>query len=197
MSDMLSHEFSLRGKILLVICAIVGLSIFYYEVVWKGFRDSMVLYNTENLQNEIKIYETQISRKNSMVRYMDEHKDEIKGEIAIYNNLANEISELGQIFANVDEINISWNEPTLTQTTVRRNVNISFRTSGYTNVTDIIEAVSSCKYRCLISNLSITGDKDRNLNTSSDIRVNLTVTFYETVDENTSLEGLTIIGEQP
>lgn len=192
---MLNHKFTLRESILLILCAIVGLGIFYYEVAYKGFQDSLNRYNVENLENDVMIYQAKLAKMKQMETYVEEHKNDYYGEIALYNNLANEISELGRIFAGVNDLSISWSDPTLTDVTVRRIANISFTTTGYETVRSLINSLNNSTYRCLISDLAINADTNEVLNAEGDIKVTIRVTFFETVDENTNLDGLTIITE--
>ena len=191
----MSHKFTLRESLLLLLCAIVGLGLFYYEIVYKGFERSLEQYNVENLESEVMIYQQQLAKKKQMETYLEEHKNDTYGEIALYNNLANEIAELGRILNGVDNLSISWADPTLTGTTVRRNANISFTTVGYSNVTTLLRRINSSTYRLLISDLSVSTNRDEVLSDNSEIKVNLKVTFFERIDETTNLDGLTILGE--
>jgi hypothetical protein len=190
---MLNRRFTLRETILLVICAIVGLGIFYYEVVYKNIENSLQSYSVENLESEAMIYQAQLARKKSMEDYINSHRGENLGEIALYNNLANEISELGRILKDVDGLSISWGQPTLIDTTVRREANISFTTVGYSKIKSLIASLNRNAYRSLISDLSISADRKYLLNEDDEIKVNVRMTFFERVDETTNLEGLTII----
>ena len=190
---MLNRKFTLRETILLVLCAIIGLGIFYYEIAYKGFKNSIASYNTENLQNEIIAYEAKVAKKKSMEDYIRKHKGDTYGEVALYNNQANEIEALGQIFEGIENIVISWSDPTLTDTTVRRNASVSFSVDGYNNVTSLINAINKCKYRCLISDLSISASGNSVLDEKNRINVRMNVTFFERVDSTTNLEGLTVI----
>ena len=190
---MLNRRFSLRESILLLICAIIGLGIFYYEVVYKNIENSLQSYSVENLENEVMIYQAQLSKKKSMEDYINSHRGENLGEIALYNNLAREISEVGRILDGVDGLSISWGQPTLIDTTVRRDANISFTTVGYSKVKSLISSLNRNAYRSLISDLSLSTDRDATLNEDSEIKVNVRMTFFERVDETTNLEGLTII----
>lgn len=192
----LERRFTFRESILLLLCAIIGLGIFYYEVVYKNINDSLQSYRVEDLENEAIILQAQVARKKQMENYINSHKGENLGEIALYNNLANEILEVGRILNGVDNLSISWGEPTLIDTTVRRDANISFTTVGYGKVKNLISALNRNTYRSLISDLSITTDRDEVLSESSDIKVNVRMTFFERVDETTNLEGLTVIKSQ-
>lgn len=192
----LNRRFTLRESILLLLCAIIGLGIFYYEVVYKSINNSIQSYRVEDLENEVAIYQAKLTKKKQMEDYIRQHKGENLGEIALYNNLANEIAEVGRILNNVDDLSISWGEPTLIDTTVRRNASISFTTVGYGKVKNLISSLNRNAYRSLISDLSITTGRDEVLNESSEIKVNVRMTFFERIDETTNLDGLVIIDSQ-
>ena len=190
---MLKRGFTIREKILLFVCILIGAGIFYYQVIYKSFQNSMEAYDLSKIQNQAVILQAQITRKKTMEQYLEDHKDVTYGELALYNNLSKEISELATIFNGIDNLSISWSDPTLLNTTVRRNANVSFSVVGYSKVVELIKAINNCKYRCLISDLSISTNRDRVLNEDSTISVRIVITFFETIDENTSLDGLTIL----
>ncbi|MBR5341374.1 MAG: hypothetical protein IK151_05560 [Erysipelotrichaceae bacterium] len=190
---MLNRGFSVREKVLLVLCAVIGLGIFYYEIAYKSFKNSLEAYDISNIQNETVILQAQVSNKRMMEQYLIDHKNDTYGELALYNNLSKEISELSMIFDGIDNLSISWSDPTLLNTTVRRNANVSFTTVGYQKVVDLVKAIHNCKYRCLISDLSISTNRDEVLDDNSDVKVNIVITFFETIDDNTNLEGLTVL----
>ncbi|MBO7676722.1 MAG: hypothetical protein J6S49_04335 [Erysipelotrichaceae bacterium] len=190
---MLNRGFSIREKILLLVCVLVGLGIFYYEVIYRSFQNSMEAYDISKIQDQTIILQAQVSRKKMMEQYLIDHKDDTYGELALYNNLSKEISELARIFDGIDNLSISWSDPTLLNKTVRRNANVSFSVVGYEKVVELVKAINSCRYRCLISDLSISTNRDRVLDEYSTVSVRIVITFFETVDENTNLEGLTVI----
>ena len=189
----MNHKFTLRESLLLLLCAIVGLGIFYYEVVYKNFESQLAQYSIEDVENEIMVYQAQVARKKQMENYIEEHKDDNFGEIALYNNLSREISELGNIFADVSNLAISWSDPTLTNTTVRRNASISFTVTGYDEVIALLDSLNNCKYRILITDVSLSTNRGEYLSDTSEIKASIRVTFYEYVDSSSNLEGLTIL----
>ena len=190
---MLNRGFSIREKILLLVCVLVGLGIFYYEVIYRSFQNSMEAYDISKIQDQTIIMQAQVSRKKMMEQYLIDHKDDTYGELALYNNLSKEISELARIFDGIDNLSISWSDPTLLNKTVRRNANVSFSVVGYEKVVELVKAINSCRYRCLISDLSISTNRDRVLDEYSTVSVRIVINFFETIDENTNLEGLTVI----
>ena len=192
---MLEHEFTFREKLLLLACLIIGSAILYYQFGYKSFQKTLDSLKTDELESELMIYQTQAMNYSRMKAYIEEHQGEVYGEVMVYNNLANEVSELGQIFANSGNINISWTEPTLTGTTVRRDARISFKTNGYNTVKDLINKIHNCKYRCLIKDLLISTSENGGLNETNEISVSMTVTFFETSNGASTLQGLTVIEE--
>ncbi|MBQ3295277.1 MAG: hypothetical protein IJH00_02170 [Erysipelotrichaceae bacterium] len=190
---MLKRGLTLREKILLLVCILIGLGIFYYQVIYKSFQNSMEAYDISNIQNQTVILQAQVARKKTMQQYLVDHKDDTYGELAMYNNLSKEIGELARIFEGIDNLSISWSDPTLLNKTVRRNANVSFSVVGYQKVVDLVKAIKNCKYRCLISDLSISTNRDRVLDDNSTVSVRIVITFFEMVDDNTNLEGLIIL----
>lgn len=191
---MLNHKFTLRETLLLLVAAFLALGIFYYQVVVKNYNEAKELYNTSGIAEELTILQAKVAKKQSMEDYLSKHSNDSYGEIAVYNNLSNEISALANIFdGKVDNVSISWSEPTLDGTIVRRNASISFKTNNYALTKNLVSNINSLKYRVIITNLSITSDNKENLSTSSSISVNMNLTFFETTVGATNTSGLTIV----
>lgn len=191
---MLNHKFTLRETLLLLVAAFLALGIFYYQVVVKNYNEAKELYNTSGIAEELTILQAKVAKKQSMEDYLSKHSNDSYGEIAVYNNLSNEISALANIFdGKVDNVSISWSEPTLDGTIVRRNASISFKTNNYALTKNLVSNINSLKYRVIITNLSITSDNKENLSSSSSISVNMNLTFFETTVGATNTSGLTIV----
>lgn len=190
---MLNHKFSVRETILLLVCAVVALGIFYYEFAFKTFQMTEKQYDTSELETQLTLVQAQAANQKNMEAYIEEHKNDYVGEIAVYNNLSQEVSEIGNVLeGKADNISITWNEPTLTDTTVRRTANISFKADNYDTVKGLIYSIHSLKYRCTIQDVSIDAGSDSTLSSSDSINVSLSVTFYETTEGATSTSGLTV-----
>lgn len=190
---MLRHEFTLREKILILICIVLALGIFYYEIAWKGLANTISTYNTDNLSTELTLAQTKAMQEANMKKAIEENQGKNFGEVAVYNNLANEVSEMGNILnGRAQDISISWSEPTLTDTTVRRVASVSFEAGSYQTAKTLISDIANARYRSVISDVTISGDEDT-LNTSSSISVSCTVTFFETINGAASTQGLVVI----
>lgn len=188
---MLNRKFTLRETILILIAAILALGIFYYQVIVKNYNEAKVIYNVSTLEDEMTILTAKASRKKTMEDYISKHDDEVVGEVAVYNNLANEIEALSSIFdEKVENVSINWNEPTVSDKTVRRNANINVKVSSYDQAKQIVKDIANLKYRCIITQLSMSTDSDSSLNKTDTVNLSITVTFYETTEGSTNTSGL-------
>ncbi len=188
---MLKHKFTLRESLLVLVAAVLALGIFYYEVIYKNYQDAVKRYDTSNIQEQTEILTAKATKMKSMENYIEEHKDSNLGEVAVYNNLTNEIEALAEVFGN-QNVSISWQEPYLTDSIVRRNAEITVKVSSYAEAESIVNQVANLKYRCIISSLSINGGNNQSVEESSEISLSMSVTFYETIEGATDTNGLVI-----
>ena len=177
---MMNRKFTTRELILMLIAAFLGLSIFYYEVVYKGVQETILSHDPETLQDQLTVYQAQAVKMKQM-----------ESEIAVYNNQANEILAMDSILNGVSGISITWASPVLTDTTVRRQAAISFTADSYDQAKTLVNRIHNMQYRNVISNLNISGKGD-SLQASSLVNVSMTVTFFETTNGAASQEGLVI-----
>lgn len=189
---MMSRKFTTREKILLIICAVLMLGLFYYKVVWVDTADTIAASNTADLETEIMMQETMAAKKADMENEIKTNADSVIGEVATYNNFSNEMNELDKILAAADTYSLSFSEATLEGSTVRRNIDVVYHASTYQNMKSILQKLHDCKYRCLIGDVSITTTTSEasNIQTSSDLNVSLTITFYETTLDSETTAGL-------
>ncbi len=186
---MLNHKFTLRESILVLVAVVLGLGIFYYEFIYKNYQDAVKKYDTSNIQQETEILTTKATKMKTMENYIEEHQDSSLGEVAVYNNLTNEIEALAEVFGN-QNVSISWQEPYLTDSIVRRNADITVKVGSYQEAESIVNQVANLKYRCVISSLSINGGNNQSVEESSEVSLSMSVTFYETIEGATDLNGL-------
>ena len=188
---MLKHKFTLRESILLLVATILALGIFYYEVIYKNYQDALSKYDVTNIQQESEILTAKAVKKKTMETYIEEHKSTSFGEVATYNNITNEIEALAEIFEDKN-ISISWQEPYLIDSIVRRNVSISTKVSSYKEAEEIVNEIANLKYRCIISSLSINTRNNQSVEEENEITLSMSVTFYETVEGASDLSGLVV-----
>ena len=188
---MMNRKFTTRELILMLIAAFLGLSIFYYEVVYKGVQETILSHDPETLQDQLTVYQAQAVKMKQMESEIASVEDTPHGEIAVYNNQANEILAMDSILNGVSGISITWASPVLTDTTVRRQAAISFTADSYDQAKTLVNRIHNMQYRNVISNVNISGKGD-SLQASSLVNVSMTVTFFETTNGAASQEGLVI-----
>lgn len=189
---MLKHKFSLRETILVCIAAVLALGIFYYEAIEKNYQKALHQYDTTNMQSEMDLLDVKEAKMRSMESYIEEHSDANQGEVAIYNNLANEIDALANILQpTASNVSIQWAEPYLTDTIVRRNADITCIVPSYVIAESVIDQIVNLQYKCIISSLSISSSDTMSVDTSTGVSVSMTVTFFETIDGAGNTNGLT------
>ena len=109
--------------------------------------------------------------------------------VASYNNIKNEISALNDIFGAASTYNFDFNQAIKDGDAVRRDINISFTAGSYSTAESIIEKLHDCKYRCLIRNISINTSSGEGISSGS-VSVSMTVTFFETMYNANTTDGL-------
>lgn len=186
----MKHKFTSRELLLIIIAAFLALGIFYYELVYKSVVNSVNTYDVTSLQDQLIIEQAKASSEKQMKDAIEAEKaNPSTGEVEVYNNLANEVNELGRILNGcAEEVSISWASPTLTDTTVRRIATISFKAESYDTARSLIKSINDMKYKNSISKISLahsTSSTD-----TSTVTVSMTLTFFETTTGATSLEGL-------
>ena len=186
----MKHKFTSRELLLIIIAAFLALGIFYYELVYKSVVNSVNTYDVTSLQDQLIIEQAKASSEKQMKDAIEAEKaNPSTGEVEVYNNLANEVNELGRILnGSAEEVSISWASPTLTDTTVRRIATISFKAKSYDTARSLIKSINDMKYKNSISKISLahsTCSTD-----TSTVTVSMTLTFFETTTGATSLEGL-------
>lgn len=187
----MKHTFTRRELILILICAVLALGIFYYEFAYKNIMADIDAHNTDNLTDELTITEAKAVRYQKMKTAIAEGKTNT-GEIAVYNNLANEVAEVGNILnGNAEDISIQWNEPVWDNPLVRRQADISFETGSYDSAKSLIQSMINCRYRNVVTDLDISSDNDEALGETDEVTVSLTITFFETTDNASTTQGLT------
>ncbi len=185
-------------EIVLLILTAILIGLFYYQFVYKGVVNARTQYDTSILEMELQSYETKAATMKQMEEEIASEKEASDGVVATYNNQKQEIVELNNIFADADTFDLSFANPTATSgdNTVRRSITANFSASSYAEAKEMITSLYHCKYRCLIQDISISSSgsssSEENL-ASGPVQVSLTVTFYETLYNAPSTDGIDFI----
>ena len=212
---MLSREFTLRERLMLLACVVLAVGVFYYQFVHKGIKEQIRDASTENMEMEIQTEQALAANIASMQQTIDSSGNRIAGDVAVYNNLAAEISYVGFIMnGKAENVSLAWGNPVLRGTTVRREVRVSFTTDSYMHMKEILNGFYECPFRCIVHDVSLsdntpatvtvtTTNADGTTTTatmpqktgimdSKQMNVAFSATFFETIEGATTTEGLVI-----
>lgn len=212
---MLSREFTTKEKILLLVCALLALGVVYYQFVFKGVRQQISNYATDALEAEIETEQMRAVKIKEMESVIEANQGREIGDLMVYNNLAAEINMISSITnKKAEKVSVTWDTPVLKGTTVRRGFSITFQTNRYANMKEILDAFNTCKYRCIIHDLSVADNSPttrsvvarvggkmtkinvvnmrRGIRHSTQLNVSFKGTFFETVEGALTREGLII-----
>ena len=152
---MLNHKFTAReaGVILVLVAAILGY--FYYYVVYQYFEDQIARYDTTDLEDEITTEQAKTARLTKMKNELENGEDS-GSELGVYNNQSEELLALASILdGKATDISLSWGDPQLNGTIVRRDVTVYFNTGDFEEAGEIIKEIADCDYTLLIVDLSM------------------------------------------
>lgn len=158
---MLNHKFTSREAAVILILVAVILGYFYYYVVYQNFEAELAKYDTMEVEDEIATEEAKAIRLAKMKEEL-EAGNANPSILGVYNNQSEELSVLAGILeGNATNITMSWSDPQLNGTVVRRDVSISFTTGSFDNAGDLIKQIADCEYALLIVDMSM--DENENV----------------------------------
>lgn len=192
----MKRELKRREIALLLVLTVVLLGLVYYQFIYKSVKNAETEYDTTEIENEILAEETKSAQKKRMLAEIEANKDENK-IVESYDNIKNEINELNDIFADSESFSFSYDTPTANDDAVRRPIAVVFTAKDYATAKSILTKLSDSYYRCLITDLSVNtaslqGYASGDNIASGPVSVSLNVTFYETLYNATTTDGLQI-----
>jgi hypothetical protein len=193
----LNREFDRKEKIVMLLIAILLLGFFYFWMVKEPVAHRIAASDTTELENQIQVEQQKNSSIKQMEQEMNQNETASTAVVATYDNFKQESIELNRIFAEAVSYSFSFEKPVASGETVRRNIGISFTAADYTSARRMIDALHNDPYRCLIHDVSLaaidhnSSDTDAVANLqNSQVSGSLTVTFYETLHDAATREGL-------
>lgn len=180
----------------LVVCAL--LAVIYYQFIYRNVQQAKVQYDTTDLETELMTQQQIAANIKRMKAEIAANKDNDSGVVVTYNNLKAEINELNDIFGKAEDFSFGFDQAVATDDAVRRSVNASFTALSYEEAKAMLQQLHDSPYRCLIQDVNISsttvedveGDEE-NL-ADGPVAVSFTVTFYETLYNATTTEGLLV-----
>ena len=155
----LSRDFTLREKILLIVFCLILLALAYYRFVYVPCNDAIALARADR-----DMYQTQLLgalTKEAQLRRMKTELDSL-GELQetsrmdSYNNSKAELSLLNSVLEAADKYSVSFASVTRDGDQIRRNFSLQFTTGSFDAAKQIVARLSESEYRCLIGDMQYT-----------------------------------------
>ena len=163
--------------------------VLYYQFVWKTTRQTLEIYSEESLEDEWMLMQAKAKKIKQMKQSMEKQKKEKQGIIADYNNLQNEMLELNSILKQTTAYQMDFEDPTIDDSIIRRNIHISFQTKTYDMAKEVLQSLQDSTYRCLLKNIMLSSDSS-DLFQTKEVRVELEITFFEGINDTARAAGL-------
>ena len=184
---MKNTKLSGREIVMLVFLVVLVTGLAYYMAFYTPLQEELA-----SIDSQCYSIDAQISNSSAKIASMDKMQAELDEifarpeneitEIAPYDNKEVVLNQLNGILQRSEEYNLSFADPAIQNDgTVRRNVSMSFRCSDYESAKSIIKDLNECQWRCLVSNLSISGQGDI---MEGAVQVSATITFFESTNLN-------------
>jgi len=192
---LVDRRLSTREKVLVSGLVVLVVLIAWYFLIYNTTGNAIRAYRSQlsTLQEEIDVQEMQAVQLAKMKKVVEEGQKGNVSEIAVYNNLKSEVKALDDILGKAETYNLTFADPVLSGTTVRRVVSVSFTATDYDKAAAIVQDLTECEYRSLITDLSVNVAGLSSYSSSlsgASCSVSLTLTFYETTVGAESTKGL-------
>ena len=187
----MSRDFTVREKIMLLVLTLILLAVGYYLVVDQPIRTAIneAKSQQEELSTEMMLLQTKAASLSRMQSELDSiEQGGSLGKMGSYNNSKAELDELNQLLQDANTYDISFSDVTRDGDLIRRSFSLTFSASDYNKAADLVNSLCTGEWRCIVSDLRFVAGDD-NLETGS-VNVGVTATFYETMQGGKADSGL-------
>ena len=186
----LSRDFTMREKILLLALAVLIIGIGYYKFIDEPVRSTIANAKAEeaNLQVELEAVQAKVAALKKMEFQLENMTSSDKDYMPSYNNRKAEIKQLNDILQNAQSYSVTFDSITREGNQIRRNFTLQFTTNRYTSAESILDRLDDGPYRCKLNEVLCTPERGNVHN--GEISVSAVATFYETVVGCTDEAGL-------
>lgn len=189
----LKHAFTKRELIFILIGAILLGAVCYWRFVYIPIQDQIASYDIEGIETQIQQEQTKAQQIKEMQQAIKSSEKISTGKIATYDNLTNEINVLNRIVSDTTSYHFDFEDPYMQDTTVRRNITLTFTAKSLKTAEKVVSSLYSCKYRLLIGDLTIENTESSSNVQSGPVSATIDLTFLETTVGAKSLDGLLIM----
>ena len=178
----LSRDFTLKEKILLLILSLALIGLAYYQFIDQSVRSELAIAQSEkeSLQVELDAVQMRLAQLKKMEQEMaDLSGDTSLGIMGSYNNSKAEIALLNDILGDTQQYSISFSDVTRNGDLIRRNFSLQFTASDYEEAMQMLTRLSRSECRCRLGNIYCESEDGNVL--KGPVSVSATATFYETM----------------
>ena len=197
MHEILKRPFKKRELFLLLVLIVLLLGLLYYCFIHQPVERRIRAADTSDIEVSILSEQQKQQRIRSMQQEMEQSGGDSGSSVPTYNNFNEEANLLNQIFGSTASYQFTYHEPEAEDDVVRRQIDISFTACSYAEAHDMLLKLKNSPYRLLIEDLSLSAGGSTaidgalpNLQSSSEISGSLSITFYETLYDAQTTDGL-------
>lgn len=173
----MKKQLTVREKVLMCILAVLLVICAYYYAFYTP-----VLQKIADFKNEMIFLEEQNLLLDAQVKRMDEMKQELDAitsgemgnikELPAYDNSQNVMNSLSFILKSASQYNVSFSSVEEEESTVRRNINLSYDCGSYEAAKSILEQIYESEYRSIIKDVHMS-------NGDASCHVTVEITYFE------------------
>ena len=204
---LMTREFSLRSKVLLIILCIILVVLVYFQFVDRPVRDEIerAQMEKENLEIELTVAQAKAAQLEKMKNEIDRLlADGTVKLMSSYNNSKEELETLNKVLSSTLQYSVAFSNVTREGDQIRRNFSLQFTTRDYNTMARVISQLAESDCRCLIGDVKYSAsvrraEKDEptvggkwvdEVYYFDVIRVDTSATFFETMYDGVPDDGL-------
>lgn len=178
----MKHVFSARELLILFLLLVLILGIAYRTFFYAPLQAELAAISAQSGALDTQLI--QAAEKVAELEAMEAELDALFAEalreppaIAPFDNRTAVLQQLNTTLMQSEEYSLQFSDPSISpEGTVRRNVTLHLSCSGFATAKAILRDLTNSPWRCLITNLSITGNGNL---LDGPVQINATVTFLE------------------
>lgn len=189
----LSRDFTLQEKLLMLVLALLLLGLGYYYMVDQPVRREIARCESEKaaLQTELTALQSKLHTLETMKEELE--NIEASGDESVmmsYNASKDEIKLLNDVLARTNQYSVSFINVTRDKDQIRRNFTLTFVAYDYETMADILTELTESKLRCRIADIQCSRNSRYTHTSEAPYVVRATATFFETMVGGTPDAGL-------
>ncbi len=197
MHEILKRPFRKRELFLLLLLIVLLLGLLYYCFLYQPAERRIRAADTTEIESRILSEQQKQQRIRSMQQEMEESGGESGSYVPTYSNFNEEAKLLNTIFGSAASYHFTYHEPEAEDDVVRRQIDISFTAASYAEAHGMLLQLKASPYRLLITEVSLAAGGNTavdgalpGLQSSDEISGSLSITFYETLYDAETTDGL-------